>query len=151
MMFCSVFCSATLILLWFRWVRLSQRDTVGDKDLPVEVEVHAPGSLEELELHLGVLGGGLQDVLLGPIVQDQLHRESPVPSATVLGPRDLHVRDLTHPDRLLGVLLRHLRSLLPRGWQLRSMLLARTGHVLTRRCEERRSMRPGLHGIPRSA
>src|SRR5919107_1861100 len=96
---------------------LSQRDVVGDKYLPIEVEIDGIGPLEELDHDLRVLSGGLQDVLLGPTVQDQLHRECTVFPTTAFGPRNLHVRDLADPDRLLGVLLRHLVSLLPRDWQ----------------------------------
>src|SRR5918995_2175548 len=85
--------------------------------MPAHVEEDLVGELEEFDHDLGVFSGGLQDVLLGPTVQDQLYRESPVFPTIAFGPRDLHVRDLTDRDRLLGVLLRHLVSLLPRDWQ----------------------------------
>src|SRR5829696_20439 len=116
MMLCSVCCSATPILLCLRGTSgsLSQGNVVWDEDLPVEVEIDTLGPFEELDHDLGVLGGGLQDVFLGPIVQDQLHRERTIFPATVFGPRGLHIRNLAHPDRLLGVLLRHLLSLLSR-------------------------------------
>src|ERR687897_196641 len=101
----SVFCSATYVPPCLGL--LSQRDAVGQEYLAIEVEIEGLGPLEQLDHDLGVLDGRLQDVLLGPVVEDELHRKRPVLPATVLGPGDLYVSYLTHPYRLFGVLLRH--------------------------------------------
>src|SRR5215213_12040876 len=102
-MLCSVFCSATYGPPCSLG-RLSQGNAVGQEYLAIKIEIDGLGSLEELEHDLGILGSRLQDVLLGPVVQNELYRKRPVLPTTVLCLKNLHVCPLTHPDRLLRAL-----------------------------------------------
>jgi hypothetical protein len=54
---------------------------------------------------LGVVGGGHDEGLLGPIVEDQLVGELAVLKVPLVAPVRVDVGDLAYPDGLLGVLL----------------------------------------------
>src|SRR3712207_7753495 len=77
---------------------LAQRNVARDQNLAVEVEVDRARAPEELQLHLGVLGRRLEHVLLGAVVQDELHRKGAMVASTFLRPRELHVRHLTRSE-----------------------------------------------------
>jgi hypothetical protein len=55
--------------------------------------------------NLGVVGGGHDEGLLGPTVEDQLVGELAVLKVPLVAPVRVDVGDLAYPDGLLGVLL----------------------------------------------
>ena len=61
--------------------------------------------MEEVPQDLGVVGGGHDEGLLGPIVEDQLVGELAVLQVPLVVPVRVDVGDLAYPDGLLGVLL----------------------------------------------
>src|SRR3712207_2361079 len=81
-----------------RWPRAE------DKDLAVEIEDRPRGRREQLEQHLGIVRGRAQDVLLRPVVEDELDGERARHAALTLRPGGLVVRDLANPHLLLGPL-----------------------------------------------
>jgi hypothetical protein len=93
-----------------RSVYLAEND-----DLLLSVPIEGVRVMDEVPQDLGVVGGGHDEGLLGPVVQDQLVRELAVLERSLAAPVGVDVGDLPDLYRLLGVLLTQGQPPLRRG------------------------------------
>src|SRR4051794_18618896 len=84
----------------------SQRNVAGYEDLALHVKEKSLVPVQQFPDHLGIAHRRMDDVLLDPVVEDQLERKASGPPALLLGPGRLVIRNLTDRDRVLRTLFR---------------------------------------------
>src|ERR671910_667112 len=85
------------------WIALAEHE-----HLTAQVERGALAAGPEGQQHVRVLRRRAQNVLIRPVIEDQLEREGPGSAALLLGPRRVQVRDPANLDQVLRPLLLHL-------------------------------------------